>query len=128
VGNSPITRTAAGALAGLLIVAALAATGCGGGGSSSTTSTAASTTSTTSGINPHSVPKSTPIASSDYFNILVQGFENGGLSSSQANSAAHCIQDGLTQAGFKTQGDAQGPNTKKALQVIYTCVQKAKSQ
>jgi hypothetical protein len=131
VGTSPITRTAAGALAGLLIVGALAATGCGGGGSS-TTSTAASTTTTgsatTAGINPHSVPKSTVIASSDYFNVLVQGFEKGGLTSSQASSAAHCIQDGLTQAGFKTQGDAQGPNTKKALQVIIPCVQKAKSQ
>ena len=132
MGTSHISRIAAGAVAALLIVGALAAAGCGGGGSSSTTSTAASTTTTgattTSGINPHNVPKSTPIASSDYFNVLVQGFENGGLTSSQAESAAHCIQDGLTKAGFKTQGDAEGPNTKKALQVILPCVQKAKSQ
>jgi hypothetical protein len=130
VGTSPLTRTAAGAVAGLLIVGALAAAGCGGGGSSSTTTTAASTTSisTTGGINPQSVPKSTQIASSDYFNVLVQSFEKGGLTSSQAESAAHCIQDGLTKAGFKTQGDAEGPNTKKALQVIFPCVQKAKSQ
>jgi hypothetical protein len=135
VGTSPFTRTAAGAVAALLAVGALAAAGCGGGGSSSTTSTAASgasgpssTTSTTSGINPHKVPPSTEIASSDYLNALVQGFEQGGLTSSQANSAAHCIQDGLTKAGFKTQGDAEGPNTKKALQVILPCVQKAKSQ
>jgi hypothetical protein len=130
VGTSPFTRTAAGAVAGLLTIAALAAAGCGGGGSSSTTTTAASTTSTstTSGINPHNVPPSTPIASSDYFNVLVQGFEKGGLTSSQAESAAHCIQSGLTKAGIKTQGDAQGSNTKKALKVILPCVQKAKSQ
>ena len=130
MGTSPMTRTAAGAVAGLLIVGALAAAGCGGGGSSSTTTTAASTTSTltTGGINPQSVPKSTQIASSDYFNVLVQSFEKGGLTSSQAESAAHCIQDGLTKAGFKTQGDAEGPNTKKALQVIFPCVQKAKAQ
>jgi hypothetical protein len=130
VGTSPMTRTAAGAVAGLLIVGALAAAGCGGGGSSSTTTTAASTTSTstTAGINPHSVPKSTQIASSDYFNVLVQSFEKGGLTSSQAESAAHCIQDGLTKAGFKTQGDAEGSNAKKAVQVILPCVQKARSQ
>jgi len=130
VGTSRITRTAAGAVAGLLTVGAFAAAGCGGGSSSSTTTTAASTTATTttSGINPHNVPASTPIASSDYFNVLVQGFEKGGLSSSQAESAAHCIQDGLEKAGFKTQGDAEGKNTKKALQVILPCVQKAKSQ
>lgn len=126
MGNSRFTRTAAGAVAGLIAVA-LAVAGCGGGSSSSTTSTAAGTT-TTSGINPHNVPPSTPIASSDYLNVLVQGFEKGGMSSSQAESAAHCIQDGLTKAGFKTQGDAQGPNTKKALKVILPCVQKAKSQ
>jgi hypothetical protein len=137
VGTSPFARTAAGAVAGLLVLGTLAAAGCGGGGSSSSTSTAAgsttstaagTTTSTGSGINPHNVPKSTPIASSDYFNILVQGFEKGGLSSSQAESAAHCIQDGLSKAGIKTQGDAEGPNTKKALQVILPCVQKAKGQ
>jgi hypothetical protein len=125
-----MTRTAAGAVAGLLIVGALAAAGCGGGASSSTTTTAASSTSTptTGGINPQSVPKSTQIASSDYFNVLVQSFEKAGLTSSQAESAAHCIQDGLTKAGFKTQGDAEGANTKKALQVVLPCVQKAKSQ
>ncbi len=39
-------------------------------------------TSTTGGINPRSVPKLTPIASSDYFNALVQGFEQVRLSSS----------------------------------------------
>jgi hypothetical protein len=128
VGTSPITRSAAGAVVSLLIVGALAAAGCGGGGSSSSTTSTAASTTTTSGINPHNVPKSTLIASSDYFNILVQGFEKGGLTSSQADSAAHCIQDGLTQAGFKTQGDAQGPNTKKALQVIIPCVQKARGQ
>ncbi len=136
MGTFPLTRTAAGAVAGLLIVGALAAAGCGGGGSSSTTTTAASTTTgasttstlTTGGINPQKVPKSTQIASSDYFNVLVQSFEKGGLTSSQAESAAHCIQDGLTKAGFKTQGDAEGSNTKKALQVIFPCVQKAKSQ
>jgi hypothetical protein len=133
VGTPFITRTAAGAVAGLLLVGALAAAGCGGGSTTTstapgTTSTAPGTTSTTSGINPKSIPKSTPIASSDYLNVLVQGFEKGGLSSVQAESAAHCIQDGLTKAGFKTQGDAEGPNAKKALQVILPCVQKAKSQ
>jgi hypothetical protein len=130
VGIIPFTRTAAGAVAGLLIGVALAVAGCGGGGS--TTSSAAVTTTTgtapTSGINPKNVPESTLIASSDYFNVLVQGFEKGGLSSSQAESAAHCIQDGLTKAGFKTQGDAEGSGAKKALQVILPCVQKAKSQ
>jgi hypothetical protein len=131
VGTTPFTRTAAGAVAGLLIGVALAVAGCGGGGSS-TTSTAAGTTTTstapTSGINPHNVPKSTLIASSDYFNVLVEAFEKRGISSTQAQSAARCIQDGLTKAGFKTQGDAEGPNTKKALQVILPCIQKAKSQ
>ena len=135
MGTSTMTRTAAGAVACLLIVGALAAAGCGGGSSSTTptaasSTTAASTTSTptTGGINPQSVPKSTQIASSDYFNVLVQSFEKAGLTSSQAESAAHCIQDGLTKAGFKTQGDAEGANTKKALQVVLPCVQKAKSQ
>jgi hypothetical protein len=74
------------------------------------------------------VPPSTPIASSGYFNALVQGLQHGGLSSSQAEAAAHCIQDGLTKAGFKTQGDAEGANTKKAFKVFVPCVQQAKSQ
>ncbi len=79
------------------------------------------------GTSPRPDPKSTQIASSDYFNVLVQSFEKSGLTSSQAELAAHCIQDGLTKAGFKTQGDAEGPNAKKALQVIFPCVQRAKS-
>jgi ABC-type transport system substrate-binding protein len=123
-----------------LILGALAATGCGGGGASSTTSTAASgaTTSTTGsgfgsgsgqGFDPNNIPKSASSASSAYFNALVQAFsQSGKLSTSQAEAAAHCIQDGLTKAGFKTQGDAEGPNTKKALEVIFPCVQKAQSQ
>jgi len=130
VGTSPITRIAAGALSGLLIVGALAVAGCGGGGSSSTSSAAGgATTTTTSGTGFASIPKSTTIASSAYFNALVQAFsKNGQLSKSQAESAAHCIQDGLTKAGFKTQSDAEGSNAKKALGVIFPCVQQAQSQ
>jgi len=131
VGTSTLTRGAAGAVAGLLIVGALAAAGCGGSSTTGTTTTAAGTTAaagTTTTFGPHDVPPSTQIASSDYFNALVQGFEKGGLSSSQSQSAAHCIQDGFQKAGFKTQGDAEGSNTKQALQVILPCVQKAKNQ
>lgn len=130
MGTSPITRIAAGALSGLLIVGALAVAGCGGGGSSSTSSAAGgATTTTTSGTGFASIPKSTTIASSAYFNALVQAFsQSGQLSTSQAQSAAHCVQDGLTKAGFKTQGDAEGANAKKALQTILPCIQKAKSQ
>ena len=140
MGTSLIGRTVAGAVASLLIVGALAAAGCGGGSSTSTTSTAAggATTSTSGGsfgsgsgqgFDPNKVPKSASIASTAYFNALVQAFsQSGKLSTSQAQSAAHCIQDGLLKAGFKTQGDAEGSGTKKALQVIFPCVQKAQSQ
>lgn len=129
MGTSPFTRIAAGAVAGLLIVGAVAAAGCGGGGSSTATTaagTATTSTSTTTAIS-QQVPKSTPIASSDYVNALAQNFEQRGMSSSQADKAAHCVQDGLTKAGFQTQGDAEGPNAQKAVKIILPCVQKARA-
>jgi hypothetical protein len=49
------------------------------------------------------------------------------LPSSQAQFAAHCIQSGLTAAGFKTQGEAEGPNTNKALSIVIPCLQQARS-
>jgi hypothetical protein len=131
VGTSTPARAVAGAVAGLLILGALAVAGCGGGGSTSTATGVAttSTTNATPGFDPSNVPKSTAIASTAYFNALVQAFsQNGKLSKSQAESAAHCIQDGLTKAGFKTQGDAEGANAKQAIGTIYLCVQKAQSQ
>jgi hypothetical protein len=131
VGISRINRIAAGAVVCLLVVGALAVAGCGGGSSSSTAASDATSTAstTTSSANANSIPPSTAIASSAYFNALVQAFsQNGQLSTSQAQSAAHCVQDGLTKAGFKTQGDAEGANAKKALQTILPCIQKAKSQ
>lgn len=129
MGTSPFTRVVAGSVAGLLVVGAIGAAGCGGGSSSSTTTVASTTTSTSQGAGPKSVPPSTAIGSTTYFNALVQAFTtNGQMSSSQAQSAAHCVQAGLIKAGFKTQGDAEGKNTKKALQVALPCIQKAKSQ
>jgi hypothetical protein len=132
VGTSAFARVAAGAVAGLLIVGAIAVAGCGGGTSSTSTAAGGATTSTTNatpGFDPNHVPKSTAIASTGYFNALVQAFsQSGKLSKSQAESAAHCIQDGLTKAGFKTQGDAEGANAKQAVGTIYVCVQKAQSQ
>jgi hypothetical protein len=69
------------------------------------------------------------IASSAYYDALVQGFtQSGQMTASQAQSAAHCIQDGLTRLGFKTQGDAEGPNTKKALTVLIPCARQAQGQ
>src|SRR3954452_2323169 len=131
VGISRINRIAAGAVVCLLVVGALAVAGCGGGSSSSTAASDATSTAstTTSSANANSIPPSTAIASSAYFNALAQAFsQSGQLSTSQAQSAAHCVQDGLTKAGFKTQGDAEGANAKKALQTILPCIQKAKSQ
>jgi hypothetical protein len=72
------------------------------------------------------IPGGTLIGSSDYVDLLVQRFQARGLSSSQAKSAAHCVQDGLTKAGFKTQADAGGSNEKQSLQVILPCIQKAR--
>jgi hypothetical protein len=109
-----------------MLVGAFAAAGCGG--SSSTTSSATGTTTTGASTAPPQIPQSTPIASSRYLDILVQGLQKRGMSSSQAQSAAHCIQDGLTKEGFKTQADAKGSNAKKAFKVIVPCVQKAKGQ
>ena len=129
MGTSPITRTAAGVVAGLLTVGALAAAGCGGSSSSSATTTATGTS--TGGNSPTAgpvIPPSTVISSSDYVDLLVQRFQARGLSSSQAKSAAHCVQDGLTKAGFKTQADAGGSNEKQSLQVILPCIQKAKKR
>ncbi len=129
MGTSPFARTAAGAVAGLLTVGAVAAAGCGGGSSSSATSTAAVTS--TVGSSPTAgpvIPGPTLIGSSDYVDLLVQRFQARGLSSSQAKSAAHCVQEGLTKAGFKTQADAGGSNEKKSLQVILPCIQKAKKK
>ena len=129
MGTSPFTRTAAGAVAGLLTVGALAAAGCGGGSSSSATTTA--TGASTAGNSPTAgpvIPGATLISSSDYVDLLVQRFQARGLSSSQARSAAHCVQDGLTRVGFKTQADAGGSNEKKSLQVILPCIQKGKKK
>jgi hypothetical protein len=67
------------------------------------------------------------IASGAYYNALVQGFSSR-LNSSQAQFAAHCVQTGLEAAGFKTQGDSEGPNTNKALSVVIPCLQKAHTQ
>jgi hypothetical protein len=116
---------------GLLVVGALAVAGCGGGSSSTSTAAGGATTSTasTTGAGPATVSPSTAIDSSAYFNGLAQALsQQGKLSQSQAESAAHCVQDGLTKAGFKTQADAQGANAKKALKIVLPCVQKAQSQ
>jgi hypothetical protein len=131
VGTSSITRIAAGAAVGLLVIGAFAVAGCGGSSSTTTAAAGGGTTSTssTTGAGPTTVPPSTAIDSSAYFNGLVQAFsQKGKLSQSQAESAAHCIQDGLTKAGFKTQGDAEGANAKKALKIVLPCVQKAQTQ
>lgn len=115
-----------------LSLGAVAAAGCGSSSSSSTGSstpapsaTAASTTSTV--YNPNHVPKSAVIASSAYFNALVQGLSTR-LSSSNATAAAHCIQSGLEAAGFKTQGDSEGANVNKAASIVIPCIQKAQGQ
>lgn len=132
-----------------LSVAALAATGCGGSSSSSSSSASSSqpaattaattssastpasastpgTSSTRGAINPNAVPKSAAIGSGAYFNALVQAFSRR-LPSSQAQFAAHCIQSGLQGAGFKTQGEAEGRNTNKALSIVIPCLQQARS-
>ncbi|MFL5824460.1 MAG: hypothetical protein ACJ764_13585 [Solirubrobacteraceae bacterium] len=100
----------------------LALAGCGSGGGGQTAGSGGPTS-----FNPRHIPKSAPIASTAYYNTLVKAFSaSGAMTSSQATFAAHCIQNGLVAAGFKTQGQSEGANAPKALAIAGKCVQQAR--
>jgi hypothetical protein len=120
-----LSRVGVAATVALLALGPVAVVGCGGGSSSDSSST----TGTATTYNPHHIPKSAPIASSAYYDALVTGFtQSGHFSQSQAQFVAHCIQKGLQAAGFKTQGESEGPNTRKSFTVISGCTQQATSK
>jgi hypothetical protein len=126
----------------LVCVSALALAACGSSGSStsssntSATSSAPSTTTSgaptgaggAAGFDPHHVPRSAPIASSAYYSTWLRALTQQRLNATQSQFGAHCIQDGLTAAGFKTQGEAEGPKTHQAISIVLACLAQARKK
>jgi hypothetical protein len=127
-------RRQAGAI--LVCVLALSAVACGSSSNTSAASSAASPTvsrvPTSTGpattYDPHHVPRSAVIASSAYYNTWLQVLGQQRLSTTRSQFGAHCIQNGLKAAGFKTQGDVEGRNAHQAISIVLACLAKARTK
>lgn len=122
----------------LLVAAALVAAGCGSSSKTTATKsgsaptpappTSPGTSTTSGGIDCNKVPASTPIASPDYRNCVLQGGLQSGLSQSAASAFADCLVTGFERAGAKTQGDLKNIPKQKLAAVATPCAQQAQSR